>query len=154
MKRFESLAICSIVFLSVGHCLAGESDDTERLVGDWRVVDLIARGKHDSGVSFRGMRFKLTTETVTTFAGAHTPAGKRRKPPLTQRYTVDNSRSPKHLNLIFEKKGVSLTMKSIYKIQDGKLHICMGGVDRPTTFDTAETARGCYIAERETDENP
>ena len=118
------------------------------LIGEWRVVDLIARGRHDSGASFQGMRFKFTKSTMTTIRGETTPAGLRKKPPLSQKYSVDNSRDPKHLNMVFEGKELSLTMKAIYKIEDGKLYICMGGVDRPATFDTANTKRGCYVAER------
>lgn len=149
MKTLASLILCLAASLSAFQTAAyGDADSAASLIGEWRVVALVARGKQDSGVSFRGMRYKFDKEKWTTWAGSSTPAGLAGKPPMTLEYKVDNSQNPKHIDIIFKGKKASLTMKAIYKIQDGKLYICMGGIDRPKTFDTTGTKRGCYIAER------
>lgn len=149
MKTLASLTICVAASLSALQTAAyGEDDSSASLIGEWRVVALEARGKQDSGASFRGMRYKFDKEKWTTWAGSSTPAGLAAKPPLALKYKVDNSQNPKHIDILFKGKKASLTMKAIYKIEDGKLYICMGGMDRPKTFDTTGSKRGCYVAER------
>lgn len=148
MRTIALFAICFASSSWLCSSAGAEDDDTKALLGQWRVVALEARGKSDSGVSFRGMRYKFDKKTWTTFPGTTTPAGIAAKPPLKLPYSVDNTKTPKHLNIVFKGSNASRTMKAIYKIQDGKLYICMGGVERPETFDTTGTKRGCYIAER------
>src|SRR5262249_27742234 len=52
-------------------------------------------------------------------------------------YTIDPSQSPKHMDLVCTSGvGKGLSLKGIYKVDDGKLTICYGGPGkpRPTAF--------------------
>ena len=130
--------------------IADGKDDSATISGEWRVVSLEVSGRAESGISFRGMRWSFDKETWTTWPGDTSPAGKAGKPPLKARYTLDNSEDPMHLDMILERGGLALTLtkKAIYKIQDGRLFICLGKTERPTSFETKGTKNLCYIAER------
>ncbi len=139
---------------SAPQCIADGDHDTAAILGEWRVVSMEARGRADSGVSFQGMRYSFDNETWTTWPGETTPAGIAGKPPLKLKYTIDNAEEPKHLDIVFTSATRSVTKKAIFKIQDGKLYLCLGRDERPTSFGTEGTNNSCYVAERVAAEAP
>ena len=116
--------------------------------GEWRVIALKHKGKDDSGVSFKGMRFAFSEDAYTLTPGSTTPAGSAGKPLLTGPYTVDDTKSPGHLDLPTPAGDSRRHIRAIYKIVDGGLHLCMGKDDRPTSFDTDGSENICYVLER------
>ena len=148
MRILATLLLLLASSLASSESNVDEDGETTAILGEWRVVSLESRGKADSGVSFRGMRYSFDKETWTTSVGDTTPAGISGKPPLKAKYTIDDSKVPKQLDMILTKGETSITKKAIYKIEDDKLHICLGRTERPTSFDTKDEDSLCYIAER------
>lgn len=70
---------CVATIILASQSIAHGDDDPAALIGEWRVVTLETRGKSDSGVSFRGMRYTFDKDTWTTWPGTTTPAGRRRQ---------------------------------------------------------------------------
>lgn len=124
------------------------SDEPHAIQGEWRVVAQEFKGRDDSGVSFRGMRYTFTKDTYTLTPGATTPAGLAGRPPLTGPYAVDDSKSPQHLDYTMRAGKSRTDVRAIYKLVDGKLNLCFGPDDRPTSFDTDGTGNIRYIMER------
>ncbi|MCO8125383.1 lipocalin family protein [Stieleria sp. TO1_6] len=149
MKLYVVLLFMCLFELDGSRSFADEPAQAHPIIGRWQVVALEGSGKMDSGISFRGMQFKFDGETWTTWPGNTTPAGIAGKPPTKRKYTIDDSHSPKHLDVTVKTKDGSRMMQTIYKIEDGKLHICMGRANgRPVAFSTEGTRNGCYVANR------
>ena len=134
------------LFLQVTH--ARGSDEPHVIQGEWRVVAQEFKGRDDSGVSFRGMRFAFTKDAYTLTPGSTTPAGLAGRRPLKGPYAVDDSKSPRHLDYTMRAGGSRSDIRAIYKLVDGKLYLCFGPDDRPTSFETDGTANIRYIMER------
>jgi len=121
---------------------------TGAIRGEWRVISLEVNGRADSGVSFRGMRYTFDKDTWIAWAGTTTPAGKTGRPPLKAKHTIDNSKDPKHLDMILTRGATSNTKQCIYKIENDKLVICLAREGRPVNFATKVEHCLCYTAER------
>jgi uncharacterized protein (TIGR03067 family) len=100
-------------------------EELKKLQGEWVMVSVEPATKKDGEQSQRvvvtGDEWK-TTRTPRAFT-----------------VRVDNSKSPKHLDLVSDNKGKERTWRGIYKIEGDKLTFCRAnaagtGVQRPTEF--------------------
>ena len=66
MRMLSTLMLVLASSLTASESIADEDGKTIAILGEWRVVSLESRGKADSGVSFRGMRYSFDKETWTT----------------------------------------------------------------------------------------
>ncbi len=148
MKLSISLLLLCLISLDTSRSVADEPAKADPIVGRWQVIGLEARGKMDSGISYRGMRFEFDGQTWTTWPGKTTPAGIAGKPPTKRKYTIDDSHAPKHLDWVVNTENGSRVIQAIFKIEEGKLHICMGKEQRPSAFSTKGTKDLHYVADR------
>ncbi len=143
-NRLPLLGLVCLI-LQVTHARGSEP---HAIQGEWRVVAQEFKGRDDSGVSFQGMRFTFTKDKFTVTPGSTTPAGLAGRPPLTGPYSVDDSKSPRHLDYTMLAGESRREVHAIYKLVDGKFYLCFGPNDRPTSFETDGTANIRYIMER------
>ena len=153
-QLFAAIAFQFCLIFSVSLATADEPMKLHDITGDWHVTALESRGRADSGVSFAGMRYRFAKDTWTTWTGKTTPAGLSGKPPLKVKYTIDDTHRPRQINMVLETGEGKRTMPAIYKIESGKLYICMGREDRPKVFATDGTKNLCYVAERTKSDEP
>jgi uncharacterized protein (TIGR03067 family) len=148
MKLVSHLAMLLASFVATASSDADDSDTAHSLIGTWRVVAMEAKGRADSGVSFNGMRYTFDHKIWTTYAGDSTPAGLVQRPPLELTYTLNDSTTPKRLTGTTDVKGGTRTLKAIYRIDNGKLILCLGRDDWQDGFDTSRGDAIRYTATR------
>ena len=148
MKTMTFALIVIAHLIVTSGSMAEDGEDTKPLLGEWKVTAMQARGKVASENNFAGMRYIIEEEQWTTHSGRTTPAGLAGKKPLRYGFSVDNEQTPKHLDWNFERRGAVMTVQAIYRIENDKLHICLGGLERPKSFDTEGNKFLYYIAER------
>jgi RNA polymerase sigma-70 factor (ECF subfamily) len=107
--------------------------ELKALEGDWKVVGLAAEGRQASEDDMKGMRWTFKgSELVATNPGE--------KPGKKCRVKLNPGKDPKQIDLVFlEGDPKGNTDQGIYKIEDGRLTICLRGErapekGRPTEF--------------------
>lgn len=124
-----------------------EDKDTTALVGEWKVIEMKARGEAVSDASWRGMRFEFKQDTYSLWAGKTTPGGIAGKGPLQGPYSLNKEHDPHHFDFTMIAGDSRSDVEAIYKIVDEKLYLCLGK-ERPKSFETKDTQSLCYILER------
>lgn len=112
--------------------------DKDVMQGDWRVTSMRVRATDvdiaelgDGGYAFTDNKLKITDQGLTTIC----------------ELTVRSDCDPKELDLkAVEGIGAGKTMYGIYRLQDGKLTLCIADV-RPTKF-SGDGEAGLLVLER------
>ncbi|WP_232068369.1 TIGR03067 domain-containing protein [Gemmata obscuriglobus] len=123
---------------------AAPTNDLKLLNGEWKVVALEANGKKAPAAEIEGGRW--------VFSGAEVQFGDPGEK-LGGRSSVklDTTKSPKHIDLAgLEGAGKGITSPGIYKLEKGRLVICLGDPKsgekgRPTTFATGALGEAALI---------
>lgn len=129
-------------------------DDRAKLIGDWEAVSAEIGGRAIAEMNFAGMAYTFRGDSFELTAGRFTPAGIAKKTPLRGSYTLDDSKSPRHLTFLMDTSKEEY--KYIYDIENDILTLCFtvahegvrGGVVRPNNFETKGTLHSVYKFKR------
>ncbi len=99
--------------------------ELKAMEGDWDVVGLERDGKKASADDAKGMRWTFKGSTMQ-------PTDPGDKPGAKAEVKIDSSRSPRHLDLVvLEGDLKGKTLQGIYKLEDGKLTVCLRDEQAP-----------------------
>ena len=141
------LAGTALAVLLTGLCVA---DEPVRMIGEWTVVAMDARGRAVNEASWAGMRWTFSKDTCEVQPGVSTPAGVAKKPPLKSSYTLDDTKAPRHFNWTLGTGEKAKEIKAIYDLNDDVLRVCFskGWNDRPENFNTEGNESVVYTFKR------
>jgi uncharacterized protein (TIGR03067 family) len=143
MNRFTATLLVLPAF-ATGVLLSAEAPEgdavkkeKEKLVGTWKLVSLEIDGEKFTEEVTKTMRAVITATTMKTEF--------RSKDETADRYTLDPSKSPKHIDFPDpSEKGKDATVPGIYSLEGDTLKLCLPGDSkkggrapwkRPTKFD-------------------
>lgn len=108
------------------------------LFGQWTVTSAERRGQSLDEINYVGMRWTFRKDLLEIAPGRFTPAGLAAKRKLKCSYSVDDTKSPRHLNWTIGESEKKRSVSAIYELNDDVLTICFdkAGKGRPTRFDT------------------
>jgi uncharacterized protein (TIGR03067 family) len=146
MNRFTATLLL-LPAIAAGVLLSAEAPEgdavkkeKEKLVGAWKLVSLEIDGEKLPGEITKTMGAVFTATTVTTKS--------RGKDDTPGRYTLDPSKSPKHIDFTDpSEKGKDAVVPAIYSLEGDTLKVCSPGEykkggraprKRPTKFDASE----------------
>lgn len=149
MHRKILLAI-SLAALVVGPAFLAHADPPaanqkdskpSRLDGVWVIQSMEQIGMklegEDLPVRMRGMKRIFDQQQMTV---------KRLAREYKCTFTVDNEKTPNHMDVILEGEGKTpRTLKCIYEIKDDTLRLAESSRERPTSFETDRTTRRVIV---------
>jgi uncharacterized protein (TIGR03067 family) len=146
MNRFTAtlllLPACAAGVLLSAEAPEGDAvkKEKEKLVGAWKAVSFEMDGRKLPGEITKTIGAVFTATMLTTQL--------RGKDETPSRYTLDPSKSPKHIDLADpSEKGKDATFPGIYSLEGDTLKLCFQGEykkggraprKRPTKFDASE----------------
>lgn len=141
-----------LLLATVGPAASIHADDQEAvdLEGRWKVVALESDGRKATEAELDAMK-----DGGWVFQGTKVSFEDLRAPAVTSSFKLDPSKEPKRIDLIgLDGPQKDKTMEGIYKLEDGRLTICVrdlasAGKGRPTGFATeAGSGLGLIVLER------
>lgn len=108
--RFAVLAVTMSCFC--GDALA-DDDDRQRLLGVWDYVS----------VTYEGKPFDVGQQAAITITADHWTI-RRNGLVIRTTWSIDESKNPKHLNVVVEREDTTFEMKSIYQLAGDRLVVC------------------------------
>jgi len=93
--------------------------ERKAMQGDWDVVALEENGRKASADDVKGMRWTFMGSTMQ-------PTDPGEKPGEKAEVKIDPGRSPKHIDLVVPEGALKgKTLQGIYKMEEGKLTVCL-----------------------------
>jgi uncharacterized protein (TIGR03067 family) len=118
MKAYVGLAFLATVLV------AAEADETakkekQEIQGTWVAESVVVKGKANE--KLKGAKFNFSGDKVTMEFDGKKQDGT---------YTIDPTKSPKHIDLTFERDGRKDLDRGIYQLEGDTLKLCMRGGSR------------------------
>jgi uncharacterized protein (TIGR03067 family) len=125
-----------ISYLHIATCLlilaepAKETNkDVQGLIGKWNCKSIRTHGIDLVGQDFEDTKFDITLKKAEMIVKSNDAS-------QTWSYRVDSAANPKSIDISYEEEGKPVTLKGIYRVDNGELTLCwdVPGRERPKEF--------------------
>lgn len=133
MSLHAILLPMTLLLLALAPAPADEQADLKKLEGTWKAVKIVNDGQEGDVEQLGDQRLMIQGHQYTLKQADGSAEGELK---------LDPDQKPAHMDASYTTKdGDSGTVECIYKIEGGRLTICWGEGERPSTF-AAESGSG------------
>jgi uncharacterized protein (TIGR03067 family) len=119
MKTYIGLALLATVLVAADAPDEAAKKEKQKLQGTWVAESVVVKGKANE--KLKGATFNFSGDKVKMEFDGKKQEGT---------YTIDPTKSPKHIDLIFERDGRKDLDRGIYQLEGDTLKLCMRGGSR------------------------